>query len=76
MRNVRLHYSPVDGGVLSLPFSIVHDQLLCLADVVGKVSVLAPDCQVTDLLPKGCLIVLGDQAYHRWVVSKLNDGVG
>ena len=27
-------------------------------------------------LPIGCLIVVGDQAYHRCVVSKLNDGVG
>ena len=29
-----LHYSPidVDGRVLALPFPVVHDQLLCLAD--------------------------------------------
>ena len=29
----------------------------------------------TDLLPIGCLIVVGDQAYHRCVIRKLNDGV-
>jgi hypothetical protein len=72
-----LHYSPVDGdgGVLGHPFPVVHDQLLCIADVEGEVVVLAPHCQVTDLLPICCLIVVGDQAYHCHVVSKLNDGV-
>ena len=34
-----LHYSPVDGGVLSPPFPVVHNQLLCLADAEGKVVV-------------------------------------
>jgi hypothetical protein len=29
-----------------------------------------------DLLPIGCLIIIGDQAYHFCVVCKLNDGVG
>ena len=38
--------------------------------------VTAPHCQVSDLLPIGYLIVVGDQAYHRCVVSKLNDGIG
>jgi hypothetical protein len=39
-----LNYSPVDvdGGVLCLSFPVVHDQLLCLADVEGEVVVLAP----------------------------------
>ena len=52
-----LHYSPVDvnGGLLDPPFSLVHDQLLYLADVEGGVVVLAPHCQVSDLLPIGCL---------------------
>ena len=64
-----LHFSPVDvnGGLFGPPFPIVHDQLLCLADIEGEVS---------DLLPIGWLIVVGDQAYHCFVVSKLNDGVG
>ena len=57
-------------------FPVVHDQLLYLADVEGEVVVLAPQCQVSDLLPVGCLIVIGDQAYHRCVICKLNDGVG
>uniref|UniRef100_A0A674E5Y6 Glycoprotein-N-acetylgalactosamine 3-beta-galactosyltransferase 1 n=1 Tax=Salmo trutta TaxID=8032 RepID=A0A674E5Y6_SALTR len=39
-----LHYSPVyvDGCVLGPLFPVVHDQLLCLADVEGEVVVLAP----------------------------------
>jgi hypothetical protein len=56
-------------------FPVVHDQLLCLADVEEKVVVLAPHYQITDL-PIGCLIVIRDQAYHRHVVSKLIEGVG
>ena len=54
------------------PFPVVHDQLLCLAHVEGEVVVLAPHWQFSDLLPIGCLIVVGDQAYHCCVVSKLN----
>ena len=36
---------------------------------------LAPYCQVSDLLPIGCLIAVCDQAYHRCVVGELNDGL-
>ena len=73
-----LHYIPVDvNGVMFVPpLSVVHDLLLCLAHVEGEVVVLAPHCQVSDLLPVGCLIVIHDQAYHRCVISKLNDGLG
>ena len=53
-----------------------HDHLLCLARIEGEVVVLAPHCQVYELLPIGCLIVVGDHAYHCCVVSKLNDCVG
>ena len=35
-----------------------------------------PHCWVSELLPIGCLIIVGDQAYHCCVVSKRNDGVG
>ena len=28
----------VDGGVLGPPFPVVHDQLLCLAEVKGEVD--------------------------------------
>ena len=42
-------------------FSVVHDQLLRLTDVEEE----EPHCHVTDLLPVGCLIVAGDQAFHR-----------
>ena len=73
-----IHYINIDvnGAVLGPSFPVVHDQLLCLTDVEGEVVVLALHCQVSDLLPKGCLIVISDQAYHRRVVGKLNDGVG
>jgi hypothetical protein len=47
-----------------------------LAHIEGEVVVLALHCQVSDLLPIGCLIAVGDQAYHCCVVRKLNDGVG
>jgi hypothetical protein len=40
------------------------------------VVVLAPHDQVSALLPIGCHIVVGDQAYHCCVIGKLNDGVG
>ena len=59
----------MNGGVLGLPFSVVHDQLLCLADVDREVVFLAPH------LPLGRLIVVGDQAYHSRVICKLIDGV-
>jgi hypothetical protein len=47
---------------LSTPSPVVHDKLLGFADVEGEVVVLAPHCQVSDLLPIGCLIAVGDQA--------------
>ena len=73
-----LLYSPVneDGGMLGPTCLVVHDQPFRLADTEGEVVVLEPHCQVTDLFPIGCLIVISDQAYTRHVVSKLNDGVG
>ena len=53
-----------------------HDLLLCLAHIEGEVVILAPLCQVSDLLPIGCLIVVDDQAYHHCVIGKLKNGVG
>ena len=57
-RKRRAEHAPIhiDGAVV---------ELLCLAHVEGEVVVLAPHCQVSDLLPIGCLIVVGDQAYDR-----------
>ena len=57
-------------------FLVVHNHLLCLDHVEEEGVVLAPHSQVSDLLPIGCVIVVGVQAYHCCVVSKLNDGVG
>ena len=52
---------------------LLHNNLLCLDHVEGEVVVLASHGQVSDL-PVGCLIVVGDQAYHCCVICKLNDG--
>ena len=41
-----------------------------------EVVVLESHGQVSDPLPIGCLIVVGNQAYHCCVFGKLNDGVG
>ena len=60
-----------NGGVLGPPFSVVHNHLLCLDRVEGEVAVLAPHGQVSDLLPIGCLVVVGDQATTN-VVSLAN----
>jgi hypothetical protein len=73
----QLHYSPVNvnGGLFGPPSPLVHGQLLCVAHIEREVVVLAPHFQISDLLPIGGLIVVGDQAYHCCVVSKCNDGV-
>ena len=72
-----LHYSPVDvnGGVHSPLFPVVHNHLLCLDYIEGEVVFLASYSQVSDH-PIGCLVIVGDQAYHCCVMGKLNDGVG
>ena len=59
-----LHYTPADvnGEVLS---PVVYDQLLCLTDIEGEVVLLSPHCQLSDFHPVGCLLNVGDQAYHR-----------
>ena len=53
-----LHYRTVDenGGVLG---PVVQNHLLCLDHVDGEVVILAPNGQVSDLLPIGCLVVVG-----------------
>ena len=59
-----LLYSPVNEnwGVLGPPFPVVNNHLCCLDHIEGEVAVLAPHGQVSDLLPIGCLIIVGDQA--------------
>ena len=47
----------MNGDVLGPPFPVVHNQLLCLADIEGDVVVLAPHSQFSNLLHIGCLIV-------------------
>ena len=66
----------VNGGLFGPPFTVDHDQLFCVAHIEGEGVVLAPHCQVSDLLSIGRLIVVSDQAHRCCVVSKLNDGVG
>ena len=36
----------------------------------------SPLCQGSHLLPVGCIVIVGNQAYHCCVVSKLDDWVG
>ena len=53
-----LHYGPIDvnGGFLGPPFPVLHNLLLCLADVEGEVAVLSSHCQVSDRpLWAGCV---------------------
>jgi hypothetical protein len=56
------HSNPVDenGGMLCPLFPAVHNHLICLDHFEREVAVLAPHGQVSDLLPIGCLIVVGD----------------
>ena len=73
-----LHCSPIDenGVVLGPLFPVVHNHFLCLDHIEGEVVVLAPHGQVSNLLPIGCLVIVGDQAYHSCVIGKCNDGFG
>ena len=65
----------MNGDLFGPPFPVVHNHLLCLDHVEGEVVVLDPHGHVSDLLAIGCLIVVGNQAYHCCVIRKLNDGV-
>ena len=66
-----LHSGPIDAdkGVFPLLFP---DQLLCFVDVEGNFSFLAPLRQSPHLLPSGCLIIVGNQAYYCCVICKLD----
>ncbi len=57
-----LHRNPI---TVSLPLPVVHNQLLCFADVEMEVVVLATRCQGSDLLSVGHLIIASDQAMMR-----------
>ena len=63
----------VHSLVLAPLFPVFHNQLLCLADVKGEVVVLAPHCQVSDLLYIGCLVIVGNQAFYCCVACKFDD---
>ncbi len=65
-------------GVMRASFLLpeVHNKLLCLAGVKEQVIVSASCGQVLYLLPVGSLIVVFDEANHRGVIRKLDDGVG
>ena len=70
-----LHHCPVDvdKGMLPLLFPDVHDHLLCFVDVEWEVIFLTPPSEGPHLLPVGCLVVFGNQAYHCSVVCKRDD---
>ena len=67
-----LNCSPVDenGGVLCPLFPVIHNHLLCLDHVEGEVVILAPHCQVSDLLPIGSLVNVGMQG-EIWFILVL-----
>ncbi len=65
-----------DGCVFSALSPVIHHQLLGLVDVEWEVVLLTPFSQGTHLLSVGRLIVVGDQAYHRCVISKFDDDIG
>ena len=62
--------------MLGPPIPLFHNHLLGLDHVEGEVVGFALHGQVSDLLPMGSLIVVGDQTFHCCIISKLNDGVG
>ena len=73
-----LHRRPLDVDVwmwVSVPPE-VHDELLGLLGVQLQVVFVTPLSQTVHLLPVGGLIVVSDEADHRGVVCKLDDGVG
>ncbi|KAF0039232.1 hypothetical protein F2P81_007467 [Scophthalmus maximus] len=71
------HPVDVNGIVRASSFSPeVHDELLRLAGVEEQVIVSTPSGQMLYLLPVGCLVVVADEANHRRIVRKLDDGVG
>ena len=64
LRNLKLFtFSPVDvnGGVLPLLSSEVHNQRRHFVDIEGEVIFLAPLCQGPHFLPVDCLVVVGNQ---------------
>lgn len=56
-----------------LPLSLLKSTM---RSFVLLVTVRAPGGQVLYLLPVGCLIIVADEADHRVVVHKWDDGVG
>ena len=66
-----------DGGVrTSSSLPEVHDELFGLLGVECQVVISTPRHQVLNLIPVGRLIVVTDEAHHRSVVCKPDDGVG
>ena len=63
----------VDRGVLPLLFPEVHDQLLYFVDIEREVIILEPHSQGPHVLPVGCLVIIGNQAYYCCVICKLDD---
>ena len=70
-----LRYCPVnvDRGLFPLLFPEVHDHLLCFVDIECEVIFLTPHSEGPHLIPTGCFVVGGDEAYYCCVVCKLNN---
>ena len=54
-------------------YPIVAGNISYFVDVKGEVIFLAPLHQGPHLLPLGCLVIVGNQAYYCCAVSKLDD---
>ncbi len=63
-------------GVCTLLCLLKSTHLLGLVDVELEVVLLTPFSQGTHLLSVGRLIIVGDQAYHRCVISQFDDDIG
>ena len=79
-RNLRLSRRPFllpvydEGSVLCLPGPpVIHNDLLGLAGVQGKVVGWTPLCQVLDFLSVEGLIIVWYETHYGGVVCKLHD---
>ena len=71
-----LHPVDTDGGVCAtFGPPEVHNELFGLLGVEGQVVVGAQLRQMLDLFPVGRLIIVADEANHRCVVCKLDNGI-
>ncbi len=73
-----LHSRDVDGqwGVVNRVPPEVHHNLLCLTHIEGQVVCTTPFNQLCHFLSVVRFIFVADEAYHSYVIGKLDDVVG